>query len=100
MTSTYTRDDLLQIVEQLRPIIEEHTQEAEADRHLSSEVYEAMFDAGLFNMCAPQAYGGLEFPIVDTMTVWEAVARIDSAAAWNLVMNQGLAGLAAFLPEQ
>jgi alkylation response protein AidB-like acyl-CoA dehydrogenase len=100
LASTYSRDDLLNVVERLRPIIEEHAPRAEADRRLSPEVYQAMFDAGLFNMYAPQKYGGFELPIVDVMTVWEAVARIDSAAAWNLQMNQVFTGLAAFLPDE
>jgi alkylation response protein AidB-like acyl-CoA dehydrogenase len=34
------------------------------------------------------------------MQVWEAIARIDSAAAWNLVMNQGIAAYAAWLPAE
>ena len=36
----------------------------------------------------PGRYGGLEVHPVEAMRVWEAVARVDSAAAWNLVMNQ------------
>lgn len=32
------------------------------------------------------------------MRVWEAVARIDSAAAWNLVMNGTISGFLAWLP--
>jgi ABC-type amino acid transport substrate-binding protein len=34
------------------------------------------------------------------MQVWEAVARIDSAAAWNLVMNQAISCYAAWLPDE
>ena len=51
-------------------------------------------------MLAPTAHGGLELPITDVLKVWEAVARIDSAAAWNLVMNQSIAAFAAWLPEE
>jgi alkylation response protein AidB-like acyl-CoA dehydrogenase len=49
-------------------------------------------------MLAPRAYGGLELHLLDTMRVWEAVARVDSSAAWNLVMNQVIAAFAAWLP--
>ena len=35
----------------------------------------------------------------ECMRVWEAVAHIDASAAWNLVMNQGIANYAAWLPE-
>src|SRR5437016_12548227 len=32
------------------------------------------------------------------MRVWEAIARFDASAAWNLVMNQAIAAFAAWLP--
>jgi alkylation response protein AidB-like acyl-CoA dehydrogenase len=57
-----------------------------------------MHQAGLFAMLAPKAYGGLELHPVGCMRVWEAVTHTDSAAAWNLVMNQAVAAFAAFLP--
>lgn len=95
---TETTLDLLAAVERLRPVIEAHGPLAEAERRLPDEVYTAMFEAGLFDMHAPRVYGGLELHPVEAMRVWEAVARIDSAAAWNLVMNQAVFGFAARLP--
>jgi len=92
--------ELLDTVEELRPVIEAKAPEAEAERRLPEPVFQAMLEAGLFGMLAPREYGGLELPIVETMRVWEAVARIDSAAGWNLVMNQGIASFAAWLPEE
>src|SRR5690348_7865761 len=89
---------LLEEVERIRPIIREYAPGAEANRRLSDAVYDAMFQAGLFAMQAPNAYGGLELHPVQTMRVLEAVARIDSAAAWNLTMNQAIAAYAAWLP--
>ena len=91
---------LLDAVEHIRPLIEEHAARAEADRRLSGEVYEAMRRAGLFAMLAPKAHGGLELHPIGCMRVWEAVARIDSAAAWNLVMNQAIAAFVAWLPAE
>jgi indole-3-acetate monooxygenase len=92
--------ELLDEVERIRPVLEEYAGRAESDRQLAEEAWDAMRDAGLFAVLAPQAYGGLELPVTDAMTVWEAVARIDSAAAWNLSMNTGAASLAAFLPTE
>ncbi|WP_159713287.1 acyl-CoA dehydrogenase family protein [Geminicoccus flavidas] len=91
---------LLQAVEQIKPIIAEHAQRAEADRRLSDVVYEAMHQAGLFGMHAPKAHGGLELHPVDAMQIYEAIARIDSSAAWNLLMNQGISAYAAWLPAE
>ena len=91
---------LLDAVERIRPIIEEHAGSAEADRQLSDVVYDAMHQAELFAMLAPKAHGGLEQHPVEAMRVWEAVARIDAAAAWNLVMNQAISAYAAWLPAE
>jgi indole-3-acetate monooxygenase len=100
VTNLTARTDLLGAVARIRPLLEREAASAEAERRLTSTAYQAMVDAELFGMMAPRAYGGLELPIVDTMDVWEAVARIDSAAAWNLVMNQSIAAFAAWLPDE
>jgi alkylation response protein AidB-like acyl-CoA dehydrogenase len=92
--------ELLEAVARIRPLIEEHAGSAEANRRLSDVVYDAMYQAGLFAMLAPKAYGGLELHPVEAMRVWEEVARIDSAAAWNLVMNQAISAYAAWLPAE
>ena len=98
--SAATTDDLLAEVDRIRPILEEFAPVAEEQRYLASEAYQAMLDARLFDMLAPRAYGGFEFHPIEAMKVWEAVSRIDSAAAWNLVMNQSIATMAAFLPDE
>ncbi|HEX4184752.1 MAG TPA: acyl-CoA dehydrogenase family protein [Stellaceae bacterium] len=95
-----TLSDLLGAVERIGPLIAEHAAAAEADRQLSGAVYQAMYDAGLFAMLATKAYGGLELHPADCIQVWEAVARIDAAAAWNLVMNQVIAAYSAWLPPK
>jgi alkylation response protein AidB-like acyl-CoA dehydrogenase len=89
---------LLHEVERLRPLIQENSASAEANRQLSSAVYDAIYAAGLFTMLAPKAHRRLELHPVESMHVREAVARIDAAAVWNLVMNQAVAQYAAWLP--
>jgi alkylation response protein AidB-like acyl-CoA dehydrogenase len=91
---------LLAAIERIGPLIREHAAAAEADRQLSRSVYRAMYDAGLFGMLAPKAYGGLELHPGDCIQAWEAIARIDAAAAWNLVMNQAVAAFSAWLPPK
>ena len=95
-----TVSDLLGEIERIGPLITENAGAAEADRRLSDAVYQAMYDAGLFAMLAPKAYGGLELHPTDCIRVWEAIARIDAAAAWNLVMNQAVAAYSAWLPPK
>jgi alkylation response protein AidB-like acyl-CoA dehydrogenase len=98
MVTSEVATDLLQSVERLKPLIREHAAEAEANRRLSRVVYDAMYDAGLFGMLAPRAYGGLEVHPVEAMRVWEAVGRADPSAGWNLSMHQTIIGFAAWLP--
>jgi alkylation response protein AidB-like acyl-CoA dehydrogenase len=98
MRSNATTTALLDAVERIKPIIDEHKPRAERERQLPQEAYDAMFDANLFAMLAPKAYGGLELHPVEAMRVWEAVTRIDSAAGWNLVMNGTITGFIAWLP--
>jgi alkylation response protein AidB-like acyl-CoA dehydrogenase len=95
-----TVGDLLGAVERIGPLIAEHAEAAEANRQLSDAVYQAMYDAGLYAMLAPKAYGGLELHSTACIRVWEAIARIDAAAAWNLVMNQAIAAYSAWLPPK
>jgi indole-3-acetate monooxygenase len=98
--ASQTASDLLGAIERIGPLIGEHALAAEADRRLSGAVHQAMYDAGLFAMLAPKAYGGLELHPADCLRVWEAVARIDAAAAWNLVMNQAIAACSAWLSPE
>jgi hypothetical protein len=60
MTTSDGTTHLLHQVERIRPLIKEHAASAEANRQLSSAVYEAMYEAGLFAMLAPKAHGGVE----------------------------------------
>ena len=84
-------DGLLEEIGRIRPIIEQYRQQAESERALADQVYDAMIDAGLFRAWAPKAFGGLELHPAEAYRVWEAVAQIDSAAAWNVQMNSGIA---------
>lgn len=100
MATSEVTERLLGAVDRIRPLIKEQAASAEANRQLSSAVFDAMYQAGLFAMLAPKGRGGFELHPLQAMQVWEAVARIDSAAAWNLVMNQAVANLAAWLPAE
>ena len=60
-----TVSDLLGAIDRIGPLIAEHAADAEATRRLSRAVHQAMYDAGLFAMLAPKAYGGLELHPAD-----------------------------------
>jgi alkylation response protein AidB-like acyl-CoA dehydrogenase len=95
-----TTDALLQAVEDIRPLLEKHAPQSEADRRLADASYDAMRAAGLFRMLVPRVFGGMELHLVQAYKVWETVARIDSAAGWNLQIANAIAGFAAWLPAE
>jgi indole-3-acetate monooxygenase len=91
---------LLEIVRQIEPLIRAHAGEAERERRLSDPVAEAMRAHGLYRLWRPKAFGGLEVDPMTAFRVFEEVARIDSAAAWNLQLSCGADAFGAYFPDQ
>ena len=98
-SETLPLEALLEAVDRVRPIIEDHAAQSESQRALADPVYDAMLDEGLFRAWAPRVFGGLELHPVDAYQVWEAIARIDSAAAWCLQISSAISGFARWLPK-
>lgn len=76
--------ELLAKVDELAPLMRAHAAEAERERRLPAQVAQALRDAGFFRMFRPQSRGGLGLDPVSEYTVAEAIARVDSAASWNV----------------
>ena len=90
----------LAAVETVRPVLEQHRDWAEANRQLAPEAYRAMIGAGLGRLPLPESHGGSGLRPDELLTVWEALARIDPAAAWNLLMTSGNMTMVGPLPEE
>jgi alkylation response protein AidB-like acyl-CoA dehydrogenase len=88
--------DLLARVEQIRPIIEEHAAEGEANRRLSPAVFEALRDAGFLRIWTPRAFGGLEMHPAEAYRVFEALSAIDGAVGWNLNQHAAVSTMATW----
>lgn len=99
-TPITTTDELLGRVTEIAPTIRAHSAQTERERRLSRPVVEAMRDAGLFAMARPRAFGGLELDPVSSFRVVEEVARIDSAAGWNLNLSTAFDYLPAWLTDE
>ena len=91
--------DLLTTVREIGPRLRAQAGTAEAERRLAAPAFGAMRDAGLFLLCRPRAYGGLEAEPETAFRVVEEVARFDSAAAWNLQISLGGDLFLAWLPQ-
>src|SRR5687767_28265 len=87
MTHEVTREDLLERVQQLAPVIQEYADRAEQERHLADPVVEAMQDAGLYRMLVPRTLGGLQVDPLTFYQVVEALAHIDGSTGWCMFIN-------------
>jgi indole-3-acetate monooxygenase len=89
-----------EIVTQIEPTLRRFAPQAEAERRLAPEAMTAMVDAGVFRSLVPRAYGGLELNPVAALSMFEAIARIDSAAGWLAANQSGIATLGSLLPAE
>jgi alkylation response protein AidB-like acyl-CoA dehydrogenase len=90
---------LLEAVASIAPVLEAAGPRADTERMLPDAAYDAMLEVGLFGMTAPKAFGGLELHPIEVLRVIEAVARIDSAAGWNLNQASAVGGAIPGLPS-
>jgi alkylation response protein AidB-like acyl-CoA dehydrogenase len=60
--------------------------QSEADRELPRPLFEALADAGLFQLALPRTLGGAEIDLPTYVQVLEEIGKADASAAW--VVNQ------------
>ena len=80
-------EGLFASVESLRSLLVHYASENERETRLASPTFEALREAGFFRMFRPRSRGGLGLDPVSEFKVAEAIARIDSAAAWNIQVS-------------
>ena len=73
--------------ERLRPVIEAHLAEIDAERRLPDAVVTPMREAGLFRLLVPRSLGGEEMPLPEYLDVVRTVAHADGSTGW--CFNQG-----------
>ena len=83
---TLSRAELLQRVATIAPIIAAGKHAAEARAELEPQVLAALIDTQLVNLYLPRSLGGLEVDPVTCAEVVHAVAMLDTAAAWMLMV--------------
>lgn len=82
------------------PVLASNAQRTEAERRVPAENIEALKEAGLLRLMAPQRYGGLE---ADWKTNAEALARVGSACgstAWVLAVSLAGQYMVGWLSEE
>jgi len=92
-----TREELLDSVQKLAPVIRGHADRGEQQRHLADPIVEALQDTGLYHMLVPRELGGLQVDPLTFYQVIEALARVDGSTGWCMFINGGAPISAAFL---
>lgn len=92
-----TNADLLAAAERFAPEIAERAAEIEANRFLPQDMAKRFAEAGLYRLCVPEAYGGLESHPCELVKVVERIAQADGSAAWCVFIGATSGVVAAFL---
>ena len=77
----------------LAPLIRDHADEAERQRHLPAPVAEAFAREGLYRLAGTPDIHGADADPMTQIGVIEAVSRIDGSAGWNLMIGIETFGL-------
>jgi alkylation response protein AidB-like acyl-CoA dehydrogenase len=87
------------MVAEVEPVLREYAAQAETDRRLAPEAIKAIVEAGLMRTWTPKAYGGLEMDAISAFKMFEALARIDSAAGWIVANSSAITSFSWFPVE-
>ena len=85
MTATDTQSPL-DAARKLDPLIRSCADQIEANRELPRPLFEALADAGIFQLALPRALGGAEIDLPTYVQVLEEIGKADASTGW--VVNQ------------
>ena len=77
----------------LAPLIRDHADEAERQRHLPRPVAEAFAREGLYRLAATPDIHGADADPMTQIGVIEAISKVDGSAGWNLMIGIETFGL-------
>jgi alkylation response protein AidB-like acyl-CoA dehydrogenase len=100
MKQTTNGRTILERARELAPLVREHAERGEQERRLPAPVVEAFRDAGIFRLCRPSAFGGLEADPLTTIDVVEELSHADGAAGWCAMISGAGAFFEAFVSKR
>ncbi|MEU5312630.1 acyl-CoA dehydrogenase family protein [Streptomyces sp. NPDC021562] len=92
--------DLVERVRALHPLIRSHALRAEQERRVTSEVVEALTDAGIHRMNVPRHYGGHQTSLRTQVDALSAVSAGCGSAGFMALIQAGCAFIAALFPDE
>jgi alkylation response protein AidB-like acyl-CoA dehydrogenase len=90
----------LEAARKLAPLIRASAPETEAERELPGPLFEAMADAGLFQVALPRALGCPELDLPTYIQVIEEIGRADASTGWVTNQVAIFATYAARMPRE
>ena len=97
----HERASLLEAVESVREVVVAGVAEQEAQGTLPKATVDALGTAGLMGLKIPSVLGGWEADPLTQLEVLEALAYIDGAVGWCLMIQGGSSGMVGgFLPDE
>lgn len=99
MTATEIRSPL-EAARKLVPMIRSCADQIEADRELPRPLFEALADAGLFQLALPRALGGAEIDLPTYVQVLEEIGKADASTGWVVNQCAIFATYAARMPRE
>ena len=98
MTATETQSPL-NAARELAPMIRSCADQIEADRELPQPLFEALADAGLFQLALPRNLGGAEIDLPTYVQVLEEIGKADASTGWIVNQCAVFATYAARMPR-
>lgn len=95
-----TTRPLLDVIDELRPVIEAHRAESDVLRRQPQAIVDAMVERDLFRVQLPVDLGGWGLGPVEFLEAVERVASWDGSAAWNFAISGGAATFAGYMPPE
>ena len=99
MTATETQLPL-ELARKLVPLIRSCADQIETDRELPRPLFEALADAGLFQLALPRALGGAEIDLPSYVQVLEEIGKADASTGWVVNQCAIFATYAARMPRE
>jgi alkylation response protein AidB-like acyl-CoA dehydrogenase len=93
-------DSLVQRATALVPLLRKAAPAAERARRVPPESFDALSDAGIFKMTAPQAYGGVEADFQTQCDVLAELARGCPSTSWVATIYSAMSWLVATFPDE
>ncbi|MGO3805527.1 MAG: acyl-CoA dehydrogenase family protein [Sphingobacterium sp.] len=82
---------------ELQRSIQEHIADTIAEKRLTADLLEIIYDQNWFNLWVPKRYGGLNFELSKGCRMLEEIAYIDGGIGWTVTLCSGANMFAGFI---